>query len=106
MSPKRGHLSIIDRITCVHCYRYRHSSIPNSNNVVKCSTVHVYNGMHRGIDYPTVPADVPGEPLEVNGVILGSYNSALISWLPPTFDGNCLITGYLLERRRLEYDVW
>lgn len=50
--------------------------------------------------------DVPEVPTQVNGVILGSSNSALISWLPPTFDGNCLITNYILEKKRLDIDDW
>lgn len=50
--------------------------------------------------------DVPEAPSQVNGVILGSSNSALISWLPPTYDGNCLITNYILEKRRLDIDDW
>ena len=50
--------------------------------------------------------DIPGAPSQVNGVILGSSNSALISWLPPAFDGNCLITNYILEKKRLDFDDW
>lgn len=50
--------------------------------------------------------DVPEAPTQVNGVILGSSNSALVSWLPPTFDGNCLITNYILEKKRLDIDDW
>ena len=42
----------------------------------------------------------------MNGVILGSYNTVLISWLPPASDGNCTITQYILQRRRIEFDVW
>lgn len=50
--------------------------------------------------------DIPGAPSQVNGVILGSSNSALVSWLPPAFDGNCLITNYVLEKKRLDFDDW
>ena len=50
--------------------------------------------------------DIPEAPSQVNGVILGSSNSALVSWLPPAFDGNCLITNYVLEKKRLDFDEW
>ena len=53
--------------------------------------------------FPTV---VPGAPSDVNTIILGSYNSALISWLPPVVDGNSPISKYILERRKLDFDLW
>ncbi|CAI8046411.1 Titin [Geodia barretti] len=43
----------------------------------------------------------PPPPTEVNGVILGSYNSALVSWLS-CGDGPCPITRYLLQLRRTD----
>ncbi len=49
---------------------------------------------------------VPGAPTDVNTIILGSYNSALISWLPPATDGHANISKYHLERSRLEQDSW
>ena len=49
---------------------------------------------------------VPNAPTDVNTIILGSYNSALISWLPPVADSNAPISKYLLERRRLDLDLW
>lgn len=42
----------------------------------------------------------------MNTIILGSYNSALVSWLPPGADGNTPISKYLLERRRLDSESW
>lgn len=49
---------------------------------------------------------VPNAPTDVNTIILGSYNSALISWLPPVANDNAPISKYQLERRRLDLDVW
>ena len=49
---------------------------------------------------------VPGAPSDVNTIILGSYNSALISWLPPKSDGHNDISKYNLERCRLDLDMW
>ena len=49
---------------------------------------------------------VPSAPTDVNTIILGSYNSALISWLPPVADGNAPITKYRLERQRLDFNLW
>lgn len=48
----------------------------------------------------------PSAPTEVNTIILGSYNSALVSWLPPATDGNAPVSKYLLERKRLDFDLW
>ncbi len=42
----------------------------------------------------------------MNTIILGSYNSALISWLPPAANGNASISNYRLERQRLEFEKW
>ena len=49
---------------------------------------------------------IPSAPTDVNTIILGSYNSALISWLPPVVDGNTPISKYRLERRRVDFDLW
>ena len=49
---------------------------------------------------------VPSAPTDVNTIILGSYNSALISWLPPVVDGNAPISKYHLERQRLDFNLW
>ena len=43
----------------------------------------------------------PAPPTEVNGVILGSYNSALVSWLSVS-GGPCPITRYLLQLRQTD----
>ena len=49
---------------------------------------------------------MPGPPTDVNTIILGSYNSALISWLPPTTDGHAGMIKYRLERCQLDLDSW
>ena len=49
----------------------------------------------------SLPTEPPAPPTEVNGVILGSYNSALVSWLSCS-DGPCPITRYLLQLRRAD----
>lgn len=55
----------------------------------------------------TIPLPVvPNAPTDVNTIILGSYNSALVSWLPPVADDNAPISNYQLERCRLDLDVW
>ena len=42
----------------------------------------------------------------MTGVVLGEYNSLLISWLPPLDNGNSHVTRYVLEQRRLNGDKW
>ena len=49
---------------------------------------------------------VPCALSDVNTIILGSYNSALISWLPPAVDDHTPLSKYLLERRRVEFEGW
>lgn len=51
-------------------------------------------------------ADKPSAPSSVTGVMLGEYNSLLVSWLPPINNGNSHITHYILEQRRLDFDDW
>ena len=50
--------------------------------------------------------DVPGSPTEVSAVILGTYNSAMVSWLPPVDTGNRPISVYVLQKRQLQFDYW
>ncbi len=51
------------------------------------------------------PPDIPGPPLDVNAVLLGT-NSAMVSWLPPTDTGSCPITSYVIQRKQLQSENW
>lgn len=49
--------------------------------------------------------DKPSAPYGVTGVLLES-TSAMVSWSKPLSSGNSVITHYILEMRRMEYDQW
>ena len=56
---------------------------------------------NNGFLHLPICTEPPAPPSEVNGDILGSYNSALVSWLSPG-NGPCPITRYLLQLQRTD----